>query len=68
MDLQLALELLCINIKDIFMFFDRSFGILLWEIVTLGHMPYPGQTNSDVMHSVASGGRLDPPENCPARL
>lgn len=45
-----------------------SFGILLWEIVTLGHMPYPGQTNSDVMHAVASGGRLEPPENCPARL
>lgn len=31
-------------------------------------MPYPGQTNTDVMHFVASGGRLDPPEKCPARL
>lgn len=45
-----------------------AFGVLLWEIFTLGYMPYPGQTNSDVMHFVASGGRLDPPEKCPARL
>jgi len=42
--------------------------VLLWEIFTLGYMPYPGQTNSDVMHFVSSGGRLDPPENSPARL
>ncbi|WAR20368.1 ALK-like protein [Mya arenaria] len=42
-----------------------SFGVLLWEIYTLGYMPYPGQTNSDVMHFVSSGGRLDPPEQCP---
>ncbi|KAL4238089.1 hypothetical protein ACF0H5_002801 [Mactra antiquata] len=45
-----------------------SYGVLLWEIFTLGYMPYPGQTNSDVMHFVASGGRLDPPDKCPARL
>ncbi|KAH3846560.1 hypothetical protein DPMN_088862 [Dreissena polymorpha] len=45
-----------------------SFGVLLWEMFTLGYMPYPGQTNSDVMQFVSSGGRLDPPEKCPARL
>ncbi|XP_060566739.1 MAM and LDL-receptor class A domain-containing protein 1-like isoform X2 [Ruditapes philippinarum] len=45
-----------------------AYGVLLWEIFTLGYMPYPGQTNSDVMHFVASGGRLDPPEKSPARL
>ncbi|WAR20364.1 ALK-like protein, partial [Mya arenaria] len=44
-----------------------SFGVLLWEIYTLGYMPYPGQTNSDVMHFVSSGGRLDPPEQYPGQ-
>ncbi|XP_052271384.1 leukocyte tyrosine kinase receptor-like [Dreissena polymorpha] len=45
-----------------------SFGVLLWEMFTLGYMPYPGQRNSDVMRFVSSGGRLNPPEKCPARL
>ncbi|KAL5009341.1 hypothetical protein ScPMuIL_014922 [Solemya velum] len=42
-----------------------SYGILLWEIFAMGYMPYPGRTNQDVMQFVTSGGRLEPPENCP---
>jgi anaplastic lymphoma kinase len=44
----------------------RSFGILLWEIFSMGYMPYPGRTNHDVMQFVTSGGRLEAPEQCPA--
>ncbi|KAM3594678.1 uncharacterized protein V6R79_012048 [Siganus canaliculatus] len=42
-----------------------SFGVLLWEIVSLGYMPYPCKTNQEVLEFVTSGGRMDPPKNCP---
>jgi fibroblast growth factor receptor 1 len=29
-----------------------SFGVLLWEIVTLGSTPYPGMSAGDVMRKV----------------
>ncbi|KAK2191827.1 hypothetical protein NP493_44g04010 [Ridgeia piscesae] len=43
-----------------------SFGILLWEVFSLGYMPYPGRGNQEVMQLVTAGGRLDPPKNCPS--
>ncbi|CAG7732285.1 unnamed protein product [Allacma fusca] len=43
-----------------------SFGVLLWEVFSLGYMPYPGRGNQDVMQLVTNGGRLEPPTNCPA--
>ncbi len=46
----------------------RSYGILLWEIVTLGNQPYPGQNNQEVLQFVTNGGRLDRPERCPGRM
>uniref|UniRef100_UPI0035901350 leukocyte tyrosine kinase receptor n=1 Tax=Myxine glutinosa TaxID=7769 RepID=UPI0035901350 len=42
-----------------------SFGVLLWEIFSLGYMPYPSRSNQDVMEFVMSGGRMEPPRNCP---
>ncbi|XP_077477591.1 tyrosine-protein kinase receptor [Stigmatopora argus] len=42
-----------------------SFGVLLWEILSLGYMPYPCKTNQEVLEFVTSGGRMDPPEGCP---
>uniref|UniRef100_A0A8W8HUR7 Tyrosine-protein kinase receptor n=1 Tax=Magallana gigas TaxID=29159 RepID=A0A8W8HUR7_MAGGI len=45
-----------------------SFGVLLWEIFSIGYMPYPGRTNHDVMQYVTNGGRLEPPEKCPKPL
>ncbi|XP_068089471.1 LOW QUALITY PROTEIN: proto-oncogene tyrosine-protein kinase ROS [Hyperolius riggenbachi] len=42
-----------------------SFGILLWEIFTLGQQPYQGYSNMEVIHYVRSGQRMDPPDNCP---
>ncbi|XP_048448813.1 ALK tyrosine kinase receptor-like, partial [Rhincodon typus] len=42
-----------------------SFGVLLWEILSLGYMPYPCKSNQEVLEFVTSGGRMDPPKNCP---
>ncbi|XP_037073486.1 ALK tyrosine kinase receptor-like [Pollicipes pollicipes] len=42
-----------------------SFGVLLWEVMTLGQLPYPGRGNTEVMQLVMDGGRLDSPPNCP---
>jgi len=41
-----------------------SFGVLMWEIVTLGSTPYPGMSGSEVMKKVKEGQRLDKPEHC----
>ncbi|XP_022710884.1 ALK tyrosine kinase receptor-like [Varroa jacobsoni] len=42
-----------------------SFGVLLWEVMSMGYMPYPGRGNQEVMQLVTSGGRLEPPVKCP---
>ncbi|KAF2356358.1 Serine-threonine/tyrosine-protein kinase catalytic domain [Trinorchestia longiramus] len=41
-----------------------SFGILLWEIVTLGSTPYPGMSAEEVMKKIKSGYRLEKPSYC----
>jgi len=41
-----------------------SFGVLMWEIATLGSTPYPGMSGSEVMKKVKEGYRLDKPEHC----
>ncbi|XP_077471699.1 tyrosine-protein kinase Lyn isoform X1 [Stigmatopora argus] len=45
-----------------------SFGVLLYELFTLGKMPYPGMTKAEVMSSVQRGYRMPCPNNCPAQL
>ncbi|XP_014673743.1 PREDICTED: ALK tyrosine kinase receptor-like [Priapulus caudatus] len=45
-----------------------SFGVLLWEVFSLGYMPYPGRGNQEVMQLVTAGGRLEPPSNCPSQI
>ncbi|XP_045493968.1 tyrosine kinase receptor Cad96Ca isoform X1 [Colias croceus] len=45
-----------------------SFGVLLWEIVTLGSTPYPGLSAGDVMKKVRDGHRLEKPEHCRREL
>uniref|UniRef100_UPI00398EDE67 proto-oncogene tyrosine-protein kinase ROS-like n=1 Tax=Pristiophorus japonicus TaxID=55135 RepID=UPI00398EDE67 len=42
-----------------------SFGILMWEVMTLGQQPYPARTNLEVLHFVRTEGRLEKPSNCP---
>lgn len=41
-----------------------SFGVLMWEIVTLGSTPYPGVAAADVMKRIRDGYRLDKPQHC----
>lgn len=45
-----------------------SFGILMWEIVTLGSTPYPGMAAAEVMKWVRAGNRLEKPEHCRREL
>ncbi|CAO4379935.1 unnamed protein product [Caenorhabditis nigoni] len=42
-----------------------SFGILLFEVITLGGSPYPGMPPEDVLPHLESGGRIEKPDNCP---
>ena len=45
-----------------------SFGILLWETITYGHIPYPDMTNEEVLTSFKKGYLLPCPVNCPDYL
>ncbi|KAF4522649.1 hypothetical protein B566_EDAN011048 [Ephemera danica] len=45
-----------------------SYGILLWEIVTLGGTPYPGIATSSVFPLLRSGYRMEKPDNCSDKL
>lgn len=45
-----------------------AFGVLMWEITSLGQQPYPARTNLEVLHHVRAGGRLSKPLNCPPLL
>uniref|UniRef100_A0A8C4QCB3 Tyrosine-protein kinase receptor n=1 Tax=Eptatretus burgeri TaxID=7764 RepID=A0A8C4QCB3_EPTBU len=42
-----------------------AFGVLLWEIMSLGQQPYPARTNIEVLKFVVADGRLECPSNCP---
>lgn len=45
-----------------------SFGVLLWEVWTLGERPYYYKDNSDVADFVRTGGILPRPEGCPDEI
>ncbi|XP_065829757.1 uncharacterized protein [Oscarella lobularis] len=45
-----------------------AFGITLWEVMTLGMMPYPGVSNQEVGAFVTSGQRLGKPNECPLEV
>lgn len=46
----------------------RSFGVVLWEIVTLAEQPYQGLSNEQVLKFVMDGGVLEELEGCPLQL
>ena len=46
-----------------------SFGIVLFEIITLGQVPYPDMTEDDVKYRVVHEGyRMSRPQDCPEKL
>ena len=42
-----------------------SYGCLLYEIWSVGHKPFEGRTNVEVIEKVDAGYRLPPPPGCP---
>ncbi|XP_070074461.1 protein sevenless [Drosophila takahashii] len=45
-----------------------AFGVLCWEILTLGQQPYAARNNFEVLAHVKEGGRLQQPPMCPEKL
>ncbi|CAF0994824.1 unnamed protein product [Didymodactylos carnosus] len=45
-----------------------SFGIVLWEIITLGQAPYQGMNNQQVVTYVSNGSLLEKPKFCTSTL
>ena len=45
-----------------------SYGILLWELVTLGRQPYPGVEGERQLAVLETGYRMQRPQNCSQEL
>ena len=57
-----------VSIKYIVLFiaYCRSFGVMLWEIMTLGRTPYPGIENRELLEQIEEHGlKLNKPKLCP---
>ncbi|XP_050310203.1 fibroblast growth factor receptor 1 isoform X2 [Anthonomus grandis grandis] len=53
----------CDNKTDVW-----SFGVVLWEIASLGAFPYNDLSNEDVISYIVRGHRLERPETCTDQL
>ena len=49
-------------------FMKWSFGVVCWEVFSLGRKPYPGVDNMDIPDYVSNGHRLKKPALCPDDL
>ena len=45
-----------------------SYGVLLWELVTLGRQPYPGVEGERQLAVLETGYRMQRPQNCSEEL
>ena len=42
-----------------------SFGVVVWEMFTMGGRPYPGIPNKELATYLLNGNRMSAPEHCP---
>ena len=42
-----------------------AYGVVLWEMVTLGEQPYQGLNNEEVLNFVKNRRTMEIPKNCP---
>ncbi len=42
-----------------------SFGVLMWELFTLGRVPFASMTNQEAFEAITKGKRLEKPDLCP---
>ena len=45
-----------------------AFGVLIWEVLSYGELPFQEVTNMDMQRHVLGGGRLKEPAKCPSDL
>jgi serine/threonine protein kinase len=45
-----------------------SYGVVMWEIFSLGNQPYMGLDNRSVVDYIKNGGCLEVTEKCPERI
>lgn len=45
-----------------------AFGVLAWEVYSLGLLPYPGCANGQILDWIADGHRLPKPDRCPSNI
>ena len=45
-----------------------SFGVVLYEFITYGRIPYPGMKNYEILEALKAGYRMPCPMGCPEQL
>jgi hypothetical protein len=50
------------------LYIQWSFGVVCWEVFSLGSTPYPGVGNHEVSDYIGGGHRLKIPKLCPPEM
>nr|AFJ24732.1 tyrosine kinase-1 [Schmidtea mediterranea] len=45
-----------------------SFGVLIYEIITRGQVPFPSMSNSEALQNIETGYRMPSPKQCPSYI
>jgi len=57
-----------ITVQNVSRLICRSYGVVLWEMMTLAEQPYQGLSNEEVLRYIIGGGVMDKPQDCPDRM